>query len=70
MQTEAGMQRQVECEVGCVGIGEIATALSRFKPGASIQVSGFLAKKSRGGTQIILHITHVIHAAHIANIAN
>ena len=61
------MQRQVECDVGCVGIGEIATALSRFKTGAALQVSGFLAKKSRGGTQIILHVTHVTHIANIAN---
>jgi primosomal replication protein N len=58
-QTEAGMQRQVECEVGCVGIGEIATALSRLKPGTALQVTGFLAKKSRVGTQIILHVTNI-----------
>ena len=53
------MQRQVECEVGCVGIGEIATALSRLKPGTALQVTGFLAKKSRVGTQIILHVTNI-----------
>ena len=62
-QSEAGMQRQVECEAGCVGIGEIATTLSKFKAGAVLQVSGFLAKKSRGGTQIILHVTNVTNIA-------
>jgi primosomal replication protein N len=63
-QIEAGMQRQVECEAGCVGIGDIATALSKFTTGAALQVSGFLAKKGRNGTQIILHVSH------IANITN
>jgi len=58
-QIEAGISRQVECEVGCVGIGEIATALSRFHGGEAIQVTGFLARKGRLGTQLTLHVTHV-----------
>ena len=59
-QTEAGMQRQVECEVGAVGIGDIATALATFKQGAAIQVTGFLSKKGRGSTQLTLHVTEII----------
>lgn len=58
-QVEAGMNRQVDCEVGAVGVGEIAGSLSRLQAGASIQVSGFLAKKSRGSQQLILHITQI-----------
>ena len=58
-QIEAGMQRQVECEAGCMGIGEIATALSKFQAGAVIQVTGFLSKKGRAGTQINLHVTNI-----------
>jgi primosomal replication protein N len=58
-QTEAGMQRQVECEVGCIGIGDIATALSTFRTGAAIQVAGFLSKKGRAGTQLHLHVTNI-----------
>ena len=59
-QTEAGIQRQVECDVSGVGIGEIAATLSKFQAGAAIQVTGFLSKKGRGGTQIILHVTTIV----------
>jgi primosomal replication protein N len=54
-QIEAGIQRQVECDVSGVGIGEIATALSKYQTGAAI-----LSKKGRGGTQIILHVTTIV----------
>jgi len=59
-QVEAGIQRQVECDVGGVGIGEIATALSKFQAGAAVQVTGFLSKKGRTGTQLILHVTTIV----------
>ncbi len=58
-QTEAGMPRQVECDVGGVGIGTIATVLSKLQAGAAVQVTGFLANKYRTGTQLILHVTTV-----------
>ena len=58
-QVEAGINRQVECDVSGVGIGDIATALSKCQTGAAIQVTGFVAKKGRGGTQIILHVTNI-----------
>lgn len=58
-QIEAGIKRQVECDVSGVGIGDIATALSKYQTGAAIQVSGFLSKKGRGGTQIILHVMNI-----------
>jgi len=59
-QVEAGIQRQVECEVGAVGIGEIATALSKYQAGAALQVTGFLSKKGRSGTQLTLHTTTIV----------
>lgn len=58
-QIEAGMQRQVECEVGGVGIGEMATAMSKFQAGAAIQATGFLSKKGRTGSQLTLHVTAI-----------
>jgi len=58
-QTEAGIPRQVECTMGCVGIGGIATALSKYQAGAVIQVTGFLSQKGRGGTHNILHVTTI-----------
>ncbi len=59
-QMEAGHPRQVECEMGCVGIGEVATTLSVCQIGDTMKVRGFLAKKDRWGTQIVLHITDIL----------
>ncbi len=63
MQIEAGIERQTECEVGAVAIGDIASAVAVFKTGDKVTVAGFLAAKRRMGaqigTQLILHITQI-----------
>jgi primosomal replication protein N len=56
-QTEAGLKRQVECEMGGVAMAEVAVAMSRLKPGQAIKVSGFLNRKNRLSAQLILHVT-------------
>ncbi len=61
-QNEAGFSRQVECEVGAVAMGEVATALARLRAGQKVTVSGFLNRKNRMSRQIILHATR----AHIS----
>jgi primosomal replication protein N len=61
-QIEAGMRREVYCEVSGVGIGEIASRLSKLQAGAAVQVTGFLARKGRTGTQIVLHATDIANA--------
>ena len=57
VQIEAGFKRQVECEMSCVALGEIATALSREKAGAFVSVTGFLNRKNRMSAQLVLHAT-------------
>jgi primosomal replication protein N len=63
MQIEAGIERQTECEVSAVAIGDIASAVTAFKAGERVTVAGFLAAKRRMGaqlgTQLTLHITHI-----------
>ena len=54
---EAGYKRQVECDVNCVALAEAATALSRMKAGAEVKVTGFLNRKNRMSTQLVLHAT-------------
>jgi primosomal replication protein N len=65
MQIEAGIERQTECEVGAVAIGEIASAVALFKTGDRVTVNGFLAAKRRMGaqlgTQLVLHIKEIKH---------
>jgi primosomal replication protein N len=56
-QTEAGLKRQVECEMGGVAMAEVALAMSRLKPGQAVKVSGFVNRKNRMSTQLILHAT-------------
>jgi primosomal replication protein N len=55
-QTEAGLKRQVECEMGGVAMADVAVAMSRLKPGQTIKVSGFLNRKNRMSAQLILHV--------------
>ena len=55
LQVEAGYKRQVECELNCVVLGELATQLSRIKTGAQIRATGFLNRKNRMSTQLVLH---------------
>ena len=59
-QVEAGVKRQVECEMGGVAMAEVAVAMSRLKPGQSVRLSGFLNRKNRLSTQIILHATDAL----------
>jgi primosomal replication protein N len=57
VQIEAGFKRQVECEINCVALGELATALSRERTGTGISVTGFLNRKNRLSAQLVLHAT-------------
>ena len=56
-QAEAGLRRQVECEVSGVAMAEVAVALSHLRPGQAVKVNGFLNRKNRMSAQLILHVT-------------
>ncbi len=56
-QTEAGLKRQVECEMGGVAMAEVAVEMARLKPGQAVKVSGFLNRKNRMSAQLVLHVT-------------
>jgi primosomal replication protein N len=56
-QVEAGLKRQVECEVNGVAMAEVAVALSRLKPGQAARVKGFLNRKNRMSAQLVFHAT-------------
>jgi len=51
---EAGLKRQVECEVNAVMMGELAK--QPLYVGGHIQASGFLAKRSAKSTQLVMHV--------------
>jgi primosomal replication protein N len=56
-QTEAGLKRQVECEMSGVAMAEVAVAMSRLRPGQAVKVKGFLNRRNRMSAQLILHAT-------------
>jgi primosomal replication protein N len=57
LQTEAGLKRQVECDMSGVAMAEVAVAMARLKSGQVARVTGFLNRKNRMSAQLILHAT-------------
>jgi primosomal replication protein N len=58
-QVEAGMEREVECEMQVVALGELAQQAARCKVEDGIRIQGFLARKSRNSTQLVLHANKI-----------
>jgi len=59
LKSEAGFQRQVECELSAVAMGEVAVRLARLTAGRTVNVSGFLNRRSRMSKQLVLHATEL-----------
>ena len=60
MQQEAGMQRQVQCEVPALALGEAANRCSGLQAGQQVRAEGFLAQRSLKSTQLVLHVDNII----------
>ena len=58
-QLEAGSNRRVECEVPAIALGDTAHWLQAASPGTRLQLSGFLAARSRHSRQPRLHVTKI-----------
>ncbi|MFC4158483.1 primosomal replication protein N [Chitinimonas lacunae] len=57
-QLEAGIERQVRCEIPCVCLGEPATAIAKYAVDEEIVVKGFFAARSRRWlSSLVLHVT-------------
>ncbi len=56
IQTEAGRRCEARCEVEAVALGEMAVRLSTARLNRSLQVSGFLARRSLGNRGLVLHV--------------
>jgi len=59
VQSEAGGERRVECELFAVGFGDVARKLAAKPVGSAICCEGFLARRYRTGVTVALHITHL-----------
>lgn len=59
MQQEAGISRQVQCDIPAVALGQVAQLVGRLQAGQQVQVEGFLAQRSLRIAQLVLHIDNV-----------
>ena len=55
-QIEAGRPRQVECEISAVALAQMAETIVGIAPGTKVKLTGFLAKRSRMSSQLVLHV--------------
>lgn len=54
---EAGVERQLKFELDAIAVGEAAQRLDRQALGVELEVSGFMAPRSKRSRSLILHIT-------------
>jgi primosomal replication protein N len=59
VQTEAGSERKVSCEIAAVAFEREAKLLAAAKLGSSVKVDGFLAARSRSSRTLLLHATQI-----------
>ncbi len=55
-QMEAGVMRQVECDIAALAAGDIAIRLEQLGLGQMQRFAGFLARKSRHSKSLVFHI--------------
>ena len=58
-QIEAGVARQIICEILAVALGQLALTVAGFKINSAVKLAGFLNRKSHMNQQLILHIDHI-----------
>ncbi len=56
VQSEAGSDRKVDCELAAVAFGDPAKALAKVPMGTAVRCKGFLARRYRTGITIALHV--------------
>lgn len=58
-QQEAGMPRQVQCEIPALALGEAARKAGALQTGQRVKAEGFLAQRSLRSTQLVMHIDNI-----------
>jgi primosomal replication protein N len=58
-QVEAGVERDVECELAAVAIGDLAKLIQGAKLGDMLQATGFVANRGKSARQLVLHLTNI-----------
>ena len=58
-QIESDVERKVECEMGCIVVGQLAHVLANTKPGDALKLTGFLAARSLKRRTPVLHVNTI-----------
>ena len=58
-QQEAGCERQLQCVVPLLALGEAAIQANRLSLGQQVSVTGFLAQRSLRIAQLVLHVDNI-----------
>lgn len=58
-QWEAGVEREVSCELKAVAVGELARLMAAAAPGTDLRVEGFIAARSLKSRSPVLHLNTV-----------
>ncbi|MEY2633542.1 MAG: primosomal replication protein [Pseudomonadota bacterium] len=56
---EAGLPREVECEVPVMALGETARWLEATPLGSLVGLTGFLAARGKSSKSLVLHVTQI-----------
>ena len=59
-QSEANVERQVQCEVQALAFAEVAEKVARYAVGQQVKLRGFLAQQSIRSRQLVVHINDII----------
>ncbi|MCB1901214.1 primosomal replication protein N [Cognatazoarcus halotolerans] len=55
-QLESGLEREVQCEMSVVAVGDSAKLLELVEPGRNVLVRGFVAARNKRSRSLVLHI--------------
>jgi primosomal replication protein N len=58
-QQQAGLPRQVQCEITALALGESARQAATLQVGQRVRAGGFIAQRSLRSTQLVLHIENI-----------
>lgn len=60
LQPEAGITRQIKCDIPALALGAAAQQANNMQVGQRVKAEGFLAQRSLRNTQLVLHIDNII----------
>lgn len=58
-QIEAGMARQIRCEIPAIALGPLAVTIAEFQVESKLRLIGFLNRKSHKNQELVLHAQQV-----------